>query len=484
MAVDPFLDYELVIPENLWMALQAHLFPGDGDEHGAVILAGMAISGGRARLLARELYLAEDGIDYLPGQRGYRMLSAGFVRDKALIARDERLSYLAIHNHGGRNSVSFSTDDLRSHERGYPALQDLTRGQLVGGIVFAENAVAGDLWLKDGRIPLMSARIIGKNIVRQFPSPPERNGKVDPSFDRQARIFGDRGQASLGQQRVGIIGLGGIGSLVSEYMARVGVGELILVDPDKLDPTNVPRVVGSSRWDALSILRGPGVPGWLRTWASRLSRWKVSLAKRHAHEANPSTKVLALPRNVVDSDVAQVLATCDFIFLSADSMQARHVFNALVHQYLIPGIQLGVKIPVDSATGEVGRIFSAVRPVLPGRGCLWCNGLIPPAKLQEEALSEEERRAQRYVDEPEVHAPSVITLNATSAAYAVNDYLFRTLGLHDLSAPDDYHYLEPQSSTTRMEIPRSDPSCLECGTSSRSRLARGDGATLPTRPRR
>lgn len=481
MVVRSPLDYELVIPENLWSALQAHLFPGDRDEHGAVILAGIAKSNHRVRLLARELFLAEDGVDYLPGQRGYRMLTAGFVRDKALIARDERLAYLAVHNHGGRDSVAFSSDDLRSHERGYPALRDLTKGQLIGGLVFAENAVAGDLWLADGRAVLNSARIIGRNITRMFPAPPPRHQQADPSFDRQARFFGDRGQEILRQQRVGIIGLGGIGSLVSEYLARLGVGELILVDPDKIDPTNLPRVVGSTRWDALNFLQAPNLPGWVSKLGSHLARKKVALAKRHAHEANSATKVTALPRNVVDSDVAEVLATCDFLFLAADSMQARHVFNALVHQYLIPGIQLGVKIPVDRDSGKVGRVFSAVRPVLPSRGCLWCNGLIPPGRLQEEALSEEERRAQRYVNEPQVHAPSVITLNATSASYAVNDYLFRTLGLHQPSVADDYLYLEPQVSSVRTETPRSDPGCLECGLNSRSRFARGSGVTLPTR---
>lgn len=41
---------------------------------------------------------------------------------------------------------------------------------------------------------------------------------------------------------------------------------------------------------------------------------------------------------------------CDYLFLAADSMRARLVFNALVHQYLIPGVQLGSKI--RTGTGE------------------------------------------------------------------------------------------------------------------------------------
>ena len=47
-----------------------------------------------------------------------------------------------------------------------------------------------------------------------------------------------------------------------------------------------------------------------------------------------------------------------------------------------------------------------------------CHGLIPASRIQEAALTSAERRQQRYVDDPEVIAPSVITLNALSAAPA------------------------------------------------------------------
>ncbi|MFP3415922.1 ThiF family adenylyltransferase, partial [Bacillus sp. SIMBA_074] len=74
---------------------------------------------------------------------------------------------------------------------------------------------------------------------------------ADPTYDRQARIFGDRGQAILASSKVAVVGLGGIGSLIGEYLARLGVGELLYIDPDRLDPTNLPRVVGARRSDVV-----------------------------------------------------------------------------------------------------------------------------------------------------------------------------------------------------------------------------------------
>jgi hypothetical protein len=134
--VNPPADgWSLTLPPRLWADLARHLFPDDGDEHGAVILAGSSTGPRGPRLLGRELLLAADGVDYVEGTIGYRALSAEFVRDAALRARDERLAYLAVHNHFGTTTVGFSRVDLASHERGYPALKQIT-GHLVGAVVF------------------------------------------------------------------------------------------------------------------------------------------------------------------------------------------------------------------------------------------------------------------------------------------------------------------------------------------------------------
>ena len=57
-------DWSLRLPQGLYEDLHRHLFPGDGDEHGAVIEAGLARLGGRQVLLARRLHKARDGVDW------------------------------------------------------------------------------------------------------------------------------------------------------------------------------------------------------------------------------------------------------------------------------------------------------------------------------------------------------------------------------------------------------------------------------------
>ena len=467
--------WRLTIPAGMYEELHGHLFPGDGDEHGAVILAGICESDRGLRLVAREVHLATDGVDYVPGKRGYRMLKAEFIQGRILRARDARLAYLAIHNHGGTDSVGFSGTDMASHERGYPALLDIGRGVPVGALVFARSAVAGDLWLPGGsRAALGEAAVVGHRRQLLFPRPAAEAAAIG-MYDRQSRLFGDAGQELLRRTRVGIVGLGGAGSVLAELLGRLGVGEFVLADPDRAEETNLPRLFAARRRDGVA-------PAWLpRRLADRLRTYKVRMAARNIRRANRKTRIEALPRDFLDADVARHFTDCDFLFLAADTMGARLLFNAIVHQYGIPGTQVGAKIPVDE-DGAVGNVFCVSRMVTPEQGCLWCNGLINPGRLQDEAVPEAAKRGYAYVDDPDVAAPSVVTMNAIACAHAADDFLFHLTGLKYADAETGWFRWNSRRAVAGYDMPRRDGSCGECSRAVHSRFGMGDNAALPTRP--
>ena len=467
--------WRLTIPAGMYGELHRHLFPGDGDEHGAVILAGTCQSDRGLRLVARELHLAKDGVDYVPGKRGYRMLKAEFIQSRILRARDTRLAYLAIHNHGGTDSVAFSPDDMASHERGYPALLDIARGMPVGALVFARSAVAGELWFPGCvRAPLSQAMVAGHRRQLLFPIP-ERAAVAIGIYDRQSRLFGDAGQELLRRTRVGIVGLGGAGSILAELLGRLGVGEFVLADPDRAEATNLPRLVAARRRDGV-------VPSWLpRRIADRLRRPKVRMAERNIRRANPAVRIEAMPKDFLERDVAARFTDCDFLFLAADTMGARLLFNAIVHQYGIPGIQVGAKIPIGE-DGNVGNVFCVSRMVTPERGCLWCNGLISPARLQDEAVPALTKRGYAYVDDPGVVAPSVVTMNAIACAHAADDFLFHFMGLKYGDAETGWFRWNSRRGMAGYDMPRRDVGCVECSQTAGSRFGMGDNGMLPTKP--
>lgn len=472
----PVGPWRLTIPDEMQTHLMRHLFPGDGDEHGAIILAGICESDRGLRLVARELHLAVDGQDYVPGKYGYRMLKAQFIQSRILRARDKNLAYLAIHNHGGSTSVGFSPDDFASHERGYPALLDISRGMPVGALVFARQAVAGDLWfVGNKRSELGEAHIVGNRRQFLYPKPPVRKVCLGDAYDRQSRLFGDAGQAILAGCRVGIIGLGGAGSILAELLGRLGVGEFVLADPDKAEFSNLPRLIAAEYSDVFRR--------WLpASLQEQLRKFKVEMAERNITRANPRAKVTALPRDFLDADVAERFKDCDYLFLAADTMSARLLFNAIVNQYGVPGVQVGAKVPTDES-GQVGDVFCVSRTVRPGHGCLWCNGLINASRLQDEAVPESVKKGYAYVNDPGVTAPSVVTMNAVACAHAADDFLFHMTALKYDTAETAWFRWNARKGTASYDVPRKDTQCPECSATDASRLGRGDNFPLPTRLR-
>jgi molybdopterin/thiamine biosynthesis adenylyltransferase len=472
----------LRIDANLFRILSEHLFPGDEDEHGAVIAAGVCETSRGTRLLAREVFLARDGVDYIPGERGYRALTPEFVADLSDYCAAQNLCYLAVHCHGGSDTVSFSSEDLASHRRGYPALLDITNGGPVGALVLAKNAVAGQIWVRNGVVALQSLTVVGARSRTLYPSPRVETRSAALVYDRHARLFGDIGQEILGFLKVGIIGLGGGGSLLSEWLSRLGVGHIIAVDYDRIDITNLPRIVGASRRDALALLAESNIR-WFQTLARRFAKHKVHVARRVAREANPEIRFDAIVGSILDESVATLLKDVDFLFLATDTIQSRLIFNALVQQCLIPGAQVGAKVSVDKKNGKILDIFVASRPVLPNScgGCLECHELIPSDRLQEEALSGRDQKRQRYIDDESVVEPSVICLNVLSAAKVANDLMMMFTGLFDDEVKLLHELGFVRERKTEVVEPRTNPSCLDCSSHHLSRRARGDRVRLPCR---
>lgn len=446
--------------------LYDHLFPGDGDEHGAVLLCGVQRTGKRMRLLVRQVVLAEEGTDFVLSRRGYKELTAPFVAKWARYCAERGLAYIAVHNHFDGDRVSFSGNDLASHERGYPALLQLTKGGPVGAFVFATRAVAGDIWTEEGRFNLSSLTVVGPQVRVFRPRPLElEGGQTNDVFDRHRRLFGSQGQAILSTLKGVIIGAGGGGSLANEWLARLGVGQLVTIDPKRIKESNRPRIVGA-------------IPSDFRRQTP-----KVEIAKRVARAANPRIKYDAVFGDVRDEKIARKCTDADFLILAGDTFSSRNVFNRLVQQYLIPGFHVGTKVETD-AEGRVTRIRAESRIVLPDDdgGCLRCEGLVPADRLRLEELTPEEFKAQDYLGQGaaiDVPEPSVITLNVVSAAQVVNDIMMMFTGLY---APD----VELESiryDVTRRRIfsvgHKSESDCPHCSPSDGSAYGMGDRMSLP-----
>jgi hypothetical protein len=99
--------------------------------------------------------------------------------------------------------------------------------------------------------------------------------------------------------RIAVIGAGGTGSIECQQLAHLGAVWITVIDPDLVEETNLNRLVGS-------------IP-------SDVGRPKVEVAARMIRTINPQATVIPLRADIVDEDVAKLIATFDFVLLCTDS---------------------------------------------------------------------------------------------------------------------------------------------------------------------
>jgi hypothetical protein len=76
--------------------------------------------------------------------------------------------------------------------------------------------------------------------------------------------------------------------LLVQQLSRLGVGHIVVIDPERVDPTNLPRLPEATRLDAMAHLDRDGMPMVVRRLARRFARRKVHVAHRIARRANPT----------------------------------------------------------------------------------------------------------------------------------------------------------------------------------------------------
>lgn len=455
---------ELRISDRHYRQLRRHLLRPDHDEHGALLLAGQHIRrDGEMLLTVREVHTL-NGEEFPPGEHGYRQFAPSALARLGNRAAEQKLALLSIHSHPGSGEHnSLSRDDLAAHARVFPHLLDITAAEAVGGLALGERSAAGEIWRRDGsRAPLDLVRVLGANILHLRPHPTTLL-EVDPSarFDRQVRLFGAAGQARLRDLHVAVIGAGGGGSLLVEQLAHLGVGNISAIDFDVVKRHNLSRIIGASEVDAVAGTK------------------KVAVAARVVAKIDPSIAFHAIDGDIADHDTAACLLDADFLLLATDTATARLVANALAQSFLIPLVQIGAKVECRD-DGTIEQIYTAVRPVLPQRGCLSCAGLIDPIALQREASSPQERADQDYLGGEEVIDPSVITLNAAAAGGALNVLLMSVIGQASESLVEHRITLTREGTSLVTQV-HNDPTCRWCGDGQTSRYARADLALLPCR---
>jgi molybdopterin/thiamine biosynthesis adenylyltransferase len=251
-------------------------------------------------------------------------------------------------------------------------------------------------------------RVIGPGlrVLPGNPDSPSNNEPIDLSMtESSALLWGEAGQRILAELTIGIAGLGGVGGMLAEHVARLGIGSLVIVDYDRLEDGNFNRSQGATRAESKS--QSP----------------KVGVYSRIAAEAAtaPNFHVAKYRESVAETDGLRPLLDCDLILAAADDAFARQVLDHAAYAHLIPIVDGGTALVANPLTLQLQAGKSQIVSAGPGHACLECQGVY----TQEEATVARESaswgryldlgQAQNSADQRETRAPSVICNNALVA---------------------------------------------------------------------
>ncbi|CAM3333989.1 MULTISPECIES: ThiF family adenylyltransferase [Brevibacillus] len=158
--------------------------------------------------------------------------------------------------------------------------------------------------------------------------------------------IGRAGQEKLRQSRVAIVGMGALGTVLSNHMVRAGVGFVRLIDRDFVEPSNLQRQMLYDEADAAEHL-----PKSIAAHA-KLSR------------INSEVEIEPIVADLTAFNAEQWLTDVDLVLDATDNFQVRYLVNDVCVKHGIPWVYGGAV----SATGT----FTAIRPgVTPCLRCLF-----------------------------------------------------------------------------------------------------------------
>ena len=352
--------YSAAMTEEVNEKLRAHLVRPDGQED--LCFGIWYPSCGRTRMTA----LLQQVIFPMEGDRnvhGNASFNPAFF-DRALEQALKVGGGIAfIHSHPSAGWQGMSRDDVKAETRLAPSVKGATGLPLLGMTLAArDGAWSGRLWEKAApgtynRRWCASVRVFGARLVGHFndqlmPPPSHRHRQM-----RTASAWGAAAQSHLARLKVGVVGLGSVGSLVAEALARTGVQRIELIDYDTIKEHNLDRTLHATMDDV------------------RKNRAKVDVSAKALRRGATAAgfEVEATDVSVCEEEGYRRALDCDVIFSCVDRPWARSILNYIAYAHLIPVIDGGILVSRTRRGMLRGADWKA-HVVGPTHPCLLCLG--------------------------------------------------------------------------------------------------------------
>ena len=296
-------------------------------------------------------------------EKGDRELCGNVEFNPAFLSRalnlaiKENAGLAFMHSHPSDGWQDMSGPDVIAERDAlaYPA--QATKLPLLGLTIGTDGYWSARFWKKDGskmrRHWCQKVRSVGQRAYKihcndaLLPPPPRKN-----ILRRTYDTWGKECQNNIARMKVGVVGLGSVGCIVAEALTRIGVADVVLIDPDKVEEHNLdrllygtPEVVGENKVD-------------------------VAAAAMKNHATASKINITALAYSIHKEEAYKTALDCDFLFSCVDRPVARDVLNFIAYAHCIPVIDGGVAVQKDI---QLGGAHWRSHLVTPFHQCMRCN---------------------------------------------------------------------------------------------------------------
>ena len=236
--------------------------------------------------------------------------------------------------------------------------------------------------------------------------------------------IGSQGQQALLAARILVIGAGGIGSPLLQYLAAAGFGHITIIDPDRVELSNLQRQ---------TIFR-----------EANIGELKVLVAKAFCKALNSGISIDAVEGVFCEQNAASLMASHDLVIEGVDSFEARYLINDEAIKARIPFI--------SAAVGRFEGHLSLFDPTGGDFPCYRCFVPEPPPRDEEVNCLEE---------------GVVGALTGVMGALAAMEAIKATVGIAKTLRGALLVYDGLNAEMRRLKLPR-DKECAACGALSRT----------------
>ncbi|HEX7737976.1 MAG TPA: ThiF family adenylyltransferase [Ktedonobacteraceae bacterium] len=453
------LALSIVMGADFWQKLYGHLIRVSDEvprpeEQLAFILASVNRSALGVSLLAREMVLASPE-DFVYQSRGGLEPKPEFVAATVKRCLKEGWHLIEVHSHpfDSGDHTTFSKVDWANDRAKMPAMASIIPDPFLHAtMVVGQKALDAHFYdrVRKRIRPISRVTLVGERLQHLIPTSSQETKPrkhTDERYQRQELFFGAATQHALAQATIALVGLGGLGSLVATQLAHLGAGHLILIDPDRVERSNLNRLFGAGTAD--------------------IGHYKVHVYARMLGQISKGTRVTPLALSLLDREDHRAIdfaRGADVLVGCVDNDGARLILNQLAIRYLLPLVDGGSGIHLDEHA-RLQAIGGQVQRILPGGGCLECRGYINPQRAHFDLAPrtfQTQARAHGYGTNDA--APAVIYLNGIIASQQVAEIVYL---LAETPLTMEHHpQLVVYDALRRKMMPihvESDPACPTCG---------------------